>query len=51
MARIHRGDTTGRDVARLLAIGVIAVSVALAVVVWLVVLVAALVVIDLGLGL
>jgi len=51
MARIHRGDTTGRDVARLLAIGVVAVIVALSVAVWLVVLSAAFVVIGLGLGL
>lgn len=51
MARIHRGDTTGRDVARLLAIGVVTVLVALAVVMWLLVLGAVFVVIDMGLGL
>jgi len=60
MARIHRSDTTGRAVARLLAIGVVTVLVALAVVtvlvalavvMWLLVRGAVFVVIDMGLGL
>jgi len=51
MARIHRGDTTGRAIARLLASGIVTVLVLSAVAIGLILLVTAFVAIGMGLGL
>jgi len=51
MARIHRGNTTGRDVARLLAIGIVTVLVLSAVAIGLILLVTAFVATGMEAGL
>jgi len=51
MARIHRGDTTGRDVVRLLAIGIVTVLVLSAVAIGLILLVTAFVAMGMEAGL